>query len=776
MLFAEGDAPHLRAWIIKRLANTTDADADVLADYVLALLRHDGDIESIRGVFEEEIPDFMREDAAAFTDDVFQAVKYKSYVPGAPPAPPVARQPPLGPPQAPHIPLGPAAQQQPYVPPFNVQHTPYAETPTGFSSQTFRNGSKKRSYRDLDAPDSQPFSSDLYGGAPYQQPYKQARRGGAFNPRGSRFDEPYGSGGRGGHPASNGFAAPSGPSPGYPSQPPFPMSQQSLDANSILENIQRLQELGAQMGIQMPQTGPLPQPLYSGPALIPASSHRRKGPCRDYETKGYCSRGNRCQYEHGNGSVYVPSFVAPPAADEYDPNNAAMGMLEHPGQPIKPQDKALHGWPPNRREPKKPKRKGGRSSVSAEGPSHDKTNTKLVLENIPEENFTEDAVREFFAQFGTISDVSLRSIPGSQKRIAIINFDSWAAANAAWKSPKVVFDNRFVKLYWFKDESKFASDGQRINGVRNDTNGDKASNEPEFDMEEFQRKQEEAQKIHLEKQQKREELERQRQELEEKRKELIARQLEEKRKLQAKLAENGVKEDSLSPVLTKATPDEGGVSQAEALRAKLAALEEEADSLGIDPDATGDEVPFWASRGRGRGRRPYRGRGSFPPRAYRGGYGYRGRGGATQDVHAAYAAYSLDNRPKVIAITGVDFTESSKDEALRQHLFGVGEFTDISTDSGATQITFKDRKTAEKFMFGVSANKTIPGVDGTVELTWANSAPRTAGADSDFPMSSGLEDEQAAKTANDVEETNAFGRPDRDQGDMDYEGGDWDIS
>lgn len=40
---------------------SSDADADVLADYVLALLRHDGDIETVRKLCEEEIPDFLKE-------------------------------------------------------------------------------------------------------------------------------------------------------------------------------------------------------------------------------------------------------------------------------------------------------------------------------------------------------------------------------------------------------------------------------------------------------------------------------------------------------------------------------------------------------------------------------------------------------------------------------------------------------------------------------------------------------------------------------------------
>lgn len=41
--------------------NRSDADADVLADYVLALLKHDGDARAVRKLCEEEIPDFVKE-------------------------------------------------------------------------------------------------------------------------------------------------------------------------------------------------------------------------------------------------------------------------------------------------------------------------------------------------------------------------------------------------------------------------------------------------------------------------------------------------------------------------------------------------------------------------------------------------------------------------------------------------------------------------------------------------------------------------------------------
>lgn len=337
-------------------------------------------------------------------------------------------------------------------------------------------------------------------------------------------------------------------------------------------------------------------------------------------------------------------------------------MFEHPGQPIKPMNMGFMQMPqPVRKEPKKSKRKATRPAIAAEGPSHDKKNTQIVVENIPEENYTEDAVREFFGQFGSVQNIDLRVDAGIQKRIALVKFDNWASANAAWKSPKVVFDNRFVKVYWYKDESQFAEDTRQPPNY-NDTT---ISEEPEFDLDEFNRKQEEAQKIYLEKQQKRAELDRQREELEEKQKDLIARQLEAKRELKAKLAASD-RDESLSPILSKVTIDGEQPSQAEALRAKLAALEEEANSLGLDPDQNDDSYS-WVPGSRG-GRRPYCARGGYQPRVWRGSYRGRG-GGGTQDVHAAYAAYSLDNRPKIVVVSGVDFTDSEKDEALKQYLF-----------------------------------------------------------------------------------------------------------
>jgi RNA recognition motif-containing protein len=301
------------------------------------------------------------------------------------------------------------------------------------------------------------------------------------------------------------------------------------------------------------------------------------------------------------------------------------------------------------------KKGGARASFSAEGPVHDRSKSTIVVENIPEENFNEDEVRVFFSQFGEIVEVSMQPY----KHLAIVKYDKWASANAAYRSPKVIFDNRFVKVFWYKEEgTKLPSsvsghgDGglSKING---DGSSAPAEPEVEIDMEEFQRKQEEAQKQYQEREAKRIDLERQRQELEKQQQELLARHREESERLKARLVEkSGATADG------KAS---GSSSSTDMLRAQLAALEQEAKILGIDPDVNEDGSGY-SSRGRG-----YMGRGG---RGSERGFAPRGRGSFRGQVgrHAAYAQYSLDNRPRKLAVTGVDFTPADKDEALRHFL------------------------------------------------------------------------------------------------------------
>lgn len=300
----------------------------------------------------------------------------------------------------------------------------------------------------------------------------------------------------------------------------------------------------------------------------------------------------------------------------------------------------------------------GRSEFSALGPNEDQSITTIVVEQIPDDKFNEQSIREFFSQYGDIVDITLQSY----KNLALVKYDTYAAAKAAWSSPKVIFDNRFVKVYWHKPKEKADRNGEPAAG---EAPGDGTV----FDKEEFERHQQEAQKTYEEKMKKRKEMEEAKQALERQREELQKKQQEEKAKLLQKLGAtpSGNGTDSPNGHASPAA-DEGASEQTKQLRAQLAALEEEAKNLGIDPHNT-ETGPSYSYRGRGRGYPPYyRGRGGCPPRgrgydpSYRG--GYRGRG-APRGRGAS--VLRLDNRPRRIAISGVALN-SEQDEALRQYL------------------------------------------------------------------------------------------------------------
>ena len=109
----------------------------------------------------------------------------------------------------------------------------------------------------------------------------------------------------------------------------------------------------------------------------------------------------------------------------------------------------------------------------------------------------------------------------------------------------------------------------------------------------------------------------------------------------------------------------------------------------------------------------------------------RGRGSlhGSEGRHAAYAQYSLDNRPRSLAIKGVDLSAPERDEQLRHFLLQLGEFESVkqvpSDDNGggpATHVSFGDRKTAERFFVMLNGNE-LPGIEGKLELSWLSNPP-----------------------------------------------------
>lgn len=346
----------------------------------------------------------------------------------------------------------------------------------------------------------------------------------------------------------------------------------------------------------------------------------------------------------------------------------------------------------------------GRSDFSSAGPNEDRSITTIVVEQIPDDKFSEEAVREFFSQFGNIVEVTLQPY----KKIALVKFESFAEAKQAWSSPKVIFDNRFVKVYWHKPK-------------RDEKNGENKPEEPEFNQEEFEKQQQEAQKSHEERMKKRQEAEEAKQALERQRDELMKKQQEEKARLLQRLGvapsngSEGAEEESSTPIDDENVPDE-----TKKLRAQLAALEAEAKTLGLDPANADASYGRGGYRGLGgfRARGGFRGRGGYDP-SYRG--GYRGRGGFAPRGRGG--VLRLDNRPRRVAVSGVSL-HSEKDEALRQHLMGVGDYDSIESNpdqSDSVVVAFKERYQAEKFMFSPWSLSS----SGEVQLSWLPNLPTT---------------------------------------------------
>ena len=191
------------------------------------------------------------------------------------------------------------------------------------------------------------------------------------------------------------------------------------------------------------------------------------------------------------------------------------------------------------------------------------------------------------------------------KRLALVKYDDYMAARKAYESPKVIFDNRFVKVYWFKPGG-IPTPPPTAKGNVNPPSVSKEE-EQSFDREKFERDAVAAQKKLEEKKTQMKDVEAKRQALEKQKEELAQKQAEEKRKLLEKLAAKGVARNGDMATNGNTGTDDNRISaHTKALREKVAELEAEAKSLGLD-SALSDTPYQYRGRGRGRGRGSYRG-------------------------------------------------------------------------------------------------------------------------------------------------------------------------
>jgi hypothetical protein len=386
--------------------------------------------------------------------------------------------------------------------------------------------------------------------------------------------------------------------------------------------------LMASLGTNMPGMPPLPFTDLQGNG---SNGQTCKGKCYDYHERGYCQLGMMCLFEHepaNSASINVP---------EYDPDQPGLGT-----QLVPMASKRLG----TNRTPSSGNRGGhARAPFSVPGPSRNQTNTTLVVEQIPEDRFTEDDVRGFFSEFGTITDVQMHAY----KRLAIIRFEDHATANRAYMSPKAVFENRFVKIYWYRKDLRTSATNGTPGGMEMADGENDVDEEGEvLNLEEIAERQAEAQKAFEERRRKIEEADAKAADIE------------------RKLMETDTEMKKVKAQIAELTGDESHGSNGRRSPG-LMGLQAEAECLFAQNDST-------APAGHGRGFPPrgaYRGRGSAPfsfrgrgaPRG-----AYRGRGTfATSLPGNRSSVKRLDNRPRRLAVSDVE-KGTPKDEALRQYL------------------------------------------------------------------------------------------------------------
>lgn len=66
MHLEDEDANDLKTWVVGRLQNISDADSDVLADYVLALLKTDTPDVQLKVDVSENLEDFLKDRMSRF--------------------------------------------------------------------------------------------------------------------------------------------------------------------------------------------------------------------------------------------------------------------------------------------------------------------------------------------------------------------------------------------------------------------------------------------------------------------------------------------------------------------------------------------------------------------------------------------------------------------------------------------------------------------------------------------------------------------------------------
>ncbi|KAJ6627184.1 hypothetical protein B0H10DRAFT_1906030 [Mycena sp. CBHHK59/15] len=517
MIFDPATATHLKPWLVRTLEPICDAEPGALADYILALLKHNVPEAEMRKELALQLDEFLEKaECPPFIDTLFTVLRTKTYLPyGASPSTSAF----LTTPTDTGIPI-----------PLDV---PSASTSPGRT--------RKRSF-DHDERDGRPPTKGprLSSEGQFSR-YGNGRGGGPDSGStggwGSRVDRPptngyrdaplHTSGGMG----MNGGGQMNGRRP----QPYLPPDQKrgicrdyhnngycsrgAYCKFSHGEDAVVPSQLFPMNGAGMPGGGMPFMPMY--PGNVPFGMNPGAGPAYDPHEARMDMRPPtngavrpqpraplipRAQQEGGSrmaGELPVIQDLTPPVRDSPDsPMPDTQGQLpprlpmQSPHAPMNPlpsegyngYGSGRNGMPMNGASPMLGShidvemsgpmdmgghmnghsgsfrgRGGSRGKGVFNGEVHkfnpERRNDKtLVVEKIPEDKLSLEHVNAWFKRFGTVTNVAIDS--SSAK--ALVSFSNHDEAHAAWKSEDAVFNNRFVKLFWHRPMEGHGQAGTRM--------------------------------------------------------------------------------------------------------------------------------------------------------------------------------------------------------------------------------------------------------------------------------------------------------------------------
>ncbi|KZT41348.1 hypothetical protein SISSUDRAFT_303216 [Sistotremastrum suecicum HHB10207 ss-3] len=509
-LYDPSTAPQLRPWLIRTLepmyaqlavilrhsdlATRCDADPVVLADYVLALLIHDGPEAELRKMFAKQLEEFLEQESGRFVETLFSALRSKAYLPysdsSAPPADDAG------------IPI-----------PIDALVTPTSSKPQRPLKRSLEQVDRSHEGEEDRAPPKGPRKSidgqfsrhpshRNNGSNNGSNSWGRGDRNYNGHVNGGQSNGAFGRGGMNGYNGRNGRAQDT--AAGGPDQRPIcrDYHNKGYCARGALCNYSH----GDDAIVPPPMYGPPGAPPVNGamgvspmnflPLMMPwMGAAGTYDPNESVMDMGR-SNGDASPQGHFNTSGQSRDGMAVDGADEVIqdltpvggpvrfpparkhaqaahplplplPMPMPMPMAMQPPPFIEPISDETNGFNHNNglNPNGRPWRgRGGHrgGTFHGENPSfgsrsvsgEDKT---LVVERIPAENLSLESVNGFFKQFGTVTNVAI----DSKTAKALVSFSTHLEAQNARNSKEAIFGNRFVKVFWHKP-----MEGQGQRGVK----------------------------------------------------------------------------------------------------------------------------------------------------------------------------------------------------------------------------------------------------------------------------------------------------------------------